>query len=285
MIAQQGFEDRDLPPSGEGPAIPELKALASILQQGRQAQGLSLADLSRRLHMGLEQLEALEAGESARLREPVFVIAQARRVAECLGLEIGPQIEALRRSEAFNASVPSLKSEAFKPTPKPLPKPANPASRSSLPWLLPLLVLAAAVAAAVAVLVPRQRLVAVNAPALPARPAKPVMPAKRATPVPPLQTIKPQPAPSELVLVAPQTSWLEVRSLAGGQPLFRGMLKGEKRFPLSPGIKLLAGRPDVVTVAIGTATPRPLGTIKDIRWFTFTGQPQAKRLAPPQPSP
>ena len=306
MVEHQGALGADLP-AETGPVIPELRVLASLLQQAREAQGFSLVALSQRLHMGLEQLEALESGDSARLREPVFVIAQARRVAECLGLEIGPQIEALRRSEAFNACGPALRNDAFKPVAprsaaaqptqaKPQPAKfkaaaAKPAASGARPlrWVLPLLLLGAAVAAAAAVLVPRERVLVMLTPLnglLPAKPvpaARPVLPLKTAV-VPKTQPQpKPQPVASELVLIAPQTSWLEVRNTAGGPPLFRGMLKGEKRFPLGSGIRLLAGRPDVVRVSLGGSAPKVLGTIKDIRWFTFASKPQPKPALPIKP--
>ena len=48
--------------------------------------------------MGAEQLHSLEAGDREHLPEPVFVLAQARRVATALQLDIEPQLQTLRRS-------------------------------------------------------------------------------------------------------------------------------------------------------------------------------------------
>lgn len=93
--------------------MPELEALARVLISGREAHGLSVIALAQRLHMGVEQLKALESADQQHLPEPVFVIAQARRVADALGVEISAQIDALRGSERFMASRASLNTDVF----------------------------------------------------------------------------------------------------------------------------------------------------------------------------
>lgn len=99
-----------MPPSSGGatplidPAsasLPELERLGRTLRQAREAQGLSAGDLAARLNMGIEQLEALENGNRERLREAVFVIAQARRIAGSLGVNVDADIEALRSNPSF----------------------------------------------------------------------------------------------------------------------------------------------------------------------------------------
>jgi transcriptional regulator with XRE-family HTH domain len=68
------------------------------LRQAREARGLAADALAERLRLGVEQLEALEAGDLERLPEPVFVIAQARRIATVLQLDISAELQALRTS-------------------------------------------------------------------------------------------------------------------------------------------------------------------------------------------
>ncbi|MFN4865674.1 MAG: helix-turn-helix domain-containing protein, partial [Cyanobium sp.] len=58
--------------------IPQLQRLGQRLAQARQAQGISLDQQAERLHMGPEQLRALEEGNREELPEAVFVVAQAR---------------------------------------------------------------------------------------------------------------------------------------------------------------------------------------------------------------
>ena len=51
--------------------------------------------------------------------------------------------------------------------------------------------------------------------------------------------------------------------------LFKGTFTGERRFPIGHGLKVLAGRPDLVQVSLVGRPVRPLGTIDQIRWETF----------------
>lgn len=319
-------DPQDGDPAGVQPPIPELEALARLLSDRRQALGLSVVDLAQRLHMGVEQLKALERADQQQLPEPVFVIAQARRVADALGIEISAQIEALRSSERFMAQRPALKSDVFptavgrqrgakgprikaqppaqaqstttpaitQPTTQPFRQPrqhphtsnpryGNPNSSSqvgrSLAWLLLFSGVVAAgswgwqqrQAAQPALTSALQRWSqwvdssrrTVSSPPE-ARPQKPVAAAVR---------------PVELQISARQPSWLEVRPAAGGKPLFRGTFLGERRFVLGQGLRLRAGRPDLVFVSDGSAAPKPLGTVSKIRWVTFRAQ---ARPTPPQ---
>ena len=254
---------------------PELREVAGLLRQARTDQGISQADLAQRLHMGLQQLEALEQADRASLPEPVFVIAQVRRIADALGLEINEAIDRLRRCESFGSQGPALRPEAFaRSAPLPtLARPQTPAQTSpqvpgashgaaadaasptrpggpgAMRWAL-LLALGAGISLAAWQL--RPRLAPASAPeALPAAaPAEGV-----AQPV--------------LVLQARQPSWLEVRSQTGGAVLYRGTLVGERRFALGQGLRVLAGRPDQVLVSQGSSAPQVLGPISAVRWFSF----------------
>lgn len=314
--------------AGIQPPVPELEALARLLSDSRQTQGLSVVDLAQRLHMGVEQLKALERGDQQHLPEPVFVIAQARRVADALGVEISAQIEALRSSEPFMAGRPALRSEVFQtavgrqrgaegsqakpavqpqPATNPAPNPpqqhppkSNPRTSDrqrnsarqtsaqagrTLAWLL---VLSGVVAAGSWAWQHRQGAQPALASAL-QRWSQWVDASRRAVSPPP-QT-KPQAPtaavirPVELLISARQPSWLEVRPAAGGQPLFLGTFIGERRFPLAAGLSLRAGRPDLVRVAVGSAPPKPLGTISDIRWVSFKAPAQDKPAVVPTQAP
>lgn len=292
--AIKGDSGRD--PSGsseqsEGSAA--LRLLADRLLQAREAQGISRADLAQRLHMGLQQLEALEQADTDALPEPVFVIAQARRVADALGLEVSDSIDRLRCCDSFAGQGPALRPEAFArsaqgrtqaPAPAPAaaaaPAAARPAagrppqSRSLQSGsdgtralrLTLLLALGAAVSIAAWQLQRRPT------PALPV-----VRQAPPATPAPPAPPVVPAAAPEPvLVLQAREPSWVEVRRQPGGAVLFRGTLVGERRFALAQGLRVLAGRPDLVLVSRGGGAPQVLGPISAVRWVNFGPGPKPR---------
>jgi transcriptional regulator with XRE-family HTH domain len=264
-------------------APPELRDVAALLRQARTAQGISQVDLAQRLHMGLQQLEALEQADRAALPEPVFVIAQARRVADALGLEINDSIDRLRRCESFGSQGPALKPEAFARSvqsqshapaqvPAPAPAAAVPAvpARSvgsrSLRWAL-LLALAAGISIAAWQL--QRRGTPEPVVARPETPSRPSVSAPLLAQRLPATVSAKVPAEPVLVLQARQPSWLEVRSQVGGAVLFRGTLVGERRFALGQGLRVLAGRPDRVMVRQGRNAPKALGPISAVRWFSF----------------
>ena len=75
--------------------------------------------------------------------------------------------------------------------------------------------------------------------------------------------------PAVLVLASRGASWLEVTT-GDRRLLFRGTLQGQRSFPLGAGLRVLAGRPDLVTARIGAAPAQPLGAIDQVRWRRFT---------------
>ena len=294
-------------PVSPPPDIPELVALAQALAESRQAQGMSLEALAAKLHMGVEQLRAFEAADLTRLPEPVFVVAQARRIADTLRVDVGNQIESLRASEAFSALKPALSTEVFQqaarlaaasasnapgeasaPPARPWGEPEP--RRFRLWWLAPVLLAAGAVA--VVWQQPslwRPLRVAELPSSSAAKPARspgvaPVANAPKPKPQPQPQQ-QPQPvaqAPVELLISSRQRSWLTVRPLAGGKPLYRGSFVGQRRFPLGDGLMLKAGRPDLVLVSQGAAAPKALGKVSDIRWIAFRPQAPSPAVAKPQ---
>ena len=72
-----------------------LETVGEAIRLGREAQAILRDDLANRLHMGCEQLEALENGELQRLPEPVFVKAMVRRLASHLRLDADALVDAL----------------------------------------------------------------------------------------------------------------------------------------------------------------------------------------------
>ncbi|EDY39091.1 transcriptional regulator, XRE family, putative [Cyanobium sp. PCC 7001] len=268
---------------------PDLQRLGACLHEARLREGISLEDLAQRLHMGREQLQSLEQADTDGLPEPVFVIAQARRVACALGVNIDTEIQALRQNRAAAVVKPVVKpletgdTPAASSAPAPRRQPVLPHSSHARPGALaPGLklvgVLALLGAGALAVWrvgpVAQQRLQqAVTTAASMAEPASD--PAASGSPAPSSGSAPPPPAtPSEppqqaaLVVKAGQPSWLEVRT-SSGISLFRGTFVGERVFPYQGDLLVLAGRPDLVEVTAPGRSSRPLGDINDVEWQRF----------------
>jgi hypothetical protein len=210
--------------------------------------------------MGRDQLQALESAEVGRLPEKVFVVAQARRVASALGLDADRLIEELRQ---VDLAQPRERGGA----PFPQPNPSRPLSSAGTtptrPFRAPFPGRTLAGVSALALLLAGVGLAWRHLGSLPQ--SAPTL-ARAAMPAPQAAS-KPQGA-VVLLISSPEGSWISVR-LASGQSLFEGTLKGARSFPLTSEIQLLAGRPDLVTVRVGTAEPRLLGTIDQVVWRSF----------------
>ena len=255
-------------------------ALAAALTQARLGAGLSVAELAKRLNMGGEQLEALESGDLDRLPEQVFVIAQARRISQSLGVTIDAEIQALRQSGSLNTRPIELQNLKLKAEIEAPPGPeANQAPRANgMVPVLASLALASGVAAGSFAL--WQQWQGRQQQAIQTKPVqvKPVQtkpaPTKKTT-TKQAQAVAQVQAPAltqtgatSLTLSSSSNTWLEVKTLKGKQ-LFRGDFKGRKGFPLNEGLRLLAGRPDLVLVQVGATAARPLGPISEVKWQTF----------------
>jgi hypothetical protein len=92
------------------------------------------------------------------------------------------------------------------------------------------------------------------------------------SPLPPIRQKQPAPvsiaAPGELVLTASAPTWLEVHD-ADDHPLMAETFQGKRRIPLGRGLRLLAGRPDLITIQLPGTPPRRLGSIDAVDWQTI----------------
>ncbi|WP_323356274.1 helix-turn-helix domain-containing protein [Cyanobium gracile] len=246
--------------------IPQLVQLGEKLGQARRNQGLSLEELAYRLRLGSEQLTALEAGDHTHLPEAVFVVAQAKRVAGALGIDVSQQISDLQGSRLMRAK--GRPAPVTPPQRRPTIAPAR--EGRSLGWLWGGLLLLGGGGLAVGALQGK-----VFAPQT-SRPPSPAASTKAG--VAPDQAVAAgapsRPVADALVLQSSQPSWLEVRD-AAGVTLFRGTFTGEKQFPMGQGLRVLAGRPDLVTATAGSQAPRSLGRIDQVVWRSFRATPAA----------
>jgi transcriptional regulator with XRE-family HTH domain len=311
----------------------QLRALGAELRQAREARGFSLEALAERLRLGQEQLQALEEGDTRRLPELVFVIAQLRRVAGALQLDLGDQLAQLRCRPPAVSGAPSkpsgparrvaLQRPVAAPASRPAAHPAGAQGRGTPRWRLaaglaiPVVALTAAlefglvrrgerhapVASSAVSNLPSGRGLTPSAPEAtpsPSAPSAAAAPAQATTSTTGSATATPtstetttatsSPAAANqmsLNLQAAEASWLEVRS-GSGVLLFRGFFNGARRFPLQAGLRLLAGRPDLIEVSGASHPTRKLGPISAVVWYTFpapTPSPRASASSqPPQPT-
>ncbi|MFM7313884.1 MAG: helix-turn-helix domain-containing protein [Cyanobium sp.] len=246
--------------SSADPAAQEaLNALGSRLRRAREASQLEASLLAERLRIGVEQLDALESGDRDRLPEPVFVIAQARRVAGALKIDISEELRALRATDGPGSRGAAGASQ-------------GPGAGAPIPWRLPLMAAGVVLVAAamwggwtLATSVLTGRSTQNNPPLVP--PGRPISPPEpRALDAPPGRLPS---AADAVVFESRQPSWIEVRR-PDGTVLFRGLLSGSRTFPLAGGLQVLAGRPDLVSRRIGSGAAQVLGPISDVRWRSLS---------------
>ena len=251
----------------------ESNALASTgaaLKQGREALGLSLHDLASQLHMGDEQLTALEAGDRSNLPEAVFIRASVRRVANKLGLNPEPLIAKLRdldqTSERKGSQLPRDSSNL------PKAKSSKPAETTIKPqhrgwgWLrlgTGLVALSAALATGWSWSQntnrqPPQQQHANNT--------------KTAAPPTSTTTTAQDKAITTVTILTSEPSWIALRNQRGDL-LFEGMVDQEKTLTTDQPLEIYAGRPDLVRVNLGGHQQGPLGPIDQMRWYPITAAP------------
>ena len=237
-------------------ALSALRCLGQTLRQGREVQGLELAVLAARLNMGVEQLQALEEADACRLPEAVFVIAQARRIASSLAINIDGPLQTLRDSGQFQTKpikVVELTQRA----------PTRPAQTSGRLAITAAILVALSGAGAVGWQQWQRHQ---------ARPTQQQTQPQLLTEISPAPRSRDRESgslnPDQLQLTSSQPSWLEIKTKTG-TILFRGTFTGERSFPLGQGLEVLAGRPDLVRTRTGGGAPQPLGSIDQVRWRSF----------------
>ena len=91
---------------GSGPEALDRNNIGSRLRAAREAKGLTISDLADQTRVRVAALEAIEAGDFARLPEPIYVQSYLRAFAQAVGVPVEPILEAFRRG-APSAPAPS----------------------------------------------------------------------------------------------------------------------------------------------------------------------------------
>jgi cytoskeleton protein RodZ len=230
------------------------------LAEARAAAGLTQNQLAGQMHMGEEQLAALERGDQAELPEPVFIKAMVRRLSSHLGLDADAMVQTLG---------PLTTNQPKRPTPGATTLGITPQKQRTV-HPLPLVALAGLAGLGFVVWSNSSELT---------RFAQGLRPTN--------QTLEPSEADLEVAevveeldaLIAPapptaelgltisssEPSWIALRR--EGIVEFEGLLNGERRIENPDLVEIYAGRPDLVQLSYPDAETRTLGAVNDIRWI------------------
>ena len=257
-------------PSEENDAPSSLEAVGRCLAQKRNESGFSREELANQLHMGVEQLAALESGAIDRLPEPVFIKAMVRRISAHLGMDADAMVHNL----GLSPQKPGRTRKASIPEPSPAAVHRGSGGSASAPVRQskrPLIFLGLGLGiAAIAVLVrtsPFEDLRWVQRSPQPVKTPQSVskVPVKEAIPEA-IPTLLETDRSTSIVLISSQEpSWIALRR--NGIIEFEGLLEGEREIADPVDVEIYAGRPDLVTIQHSDAEPQALGTITEIRWL------------------
>ena len=230
------------------------------LAEARAAAGLSQNQLASQMHMGEEQLAALERGDQAELPEPVFIKAMVRRLSSHLGLDADAMVQTLG---------PLTTNQPKRTTHGATTRGITPQKQRTV-HPLPLVALAGLAGLGFVVWSNASELTRF---AQGLRPTKQILEPRGAD----LEVAEVVEEPDVLIVPAPPTadlgltisssepSWIALRR--EGIVEFEGLLNGERRIEDPELVEIYAGRPDLVQLTSPNTETRTLGAVDDIRWI------------------
>ena len=236
-----------------------LEAVGKRLAQQRIDCGLTQIQLANQLHIGPEQLAALEIGASDQLPEPVFIRAMVRRISAHLGMDADAMVTDLRMS-----TQPLGAPKSARPTRQQDDRPAQQRSRA------PVLVLGVAIAVAGVAAVVRNIPFEIftpgsqqpaSEPSASTPSTSPVAQAPKAIPVQEdaAVVLEAEKQPERVLVSSREPSWIALRR--DGTVEFRGLLQDERLIENPENVEIYTERPDLVIVKYSTTEPAPLGDI------------------------
>ena len=256
----------NMDPVGGGAAGPN--GAGASLRAAREAQGLSLDDISARTRVPVRHLEAVEAGDFKSLPSPTYAVGFARAYARAVGMSDSAVAGEVR------AEVNRIGPRKPEYTPYEMADPARVPTRG-------LAIVAAGIALALLVLgglwfASTRFQTGSDAGTTPANAVVAAVPAV-STPAAP--TV---PAGGQVSLAATDDVWLRVYD-ADDKTLFIGTMKAGDRFDLPAGARdprLNVGRPDKLQVTLNGSAVPPLGDgSRPIRGVRVSGEAIGARLS------
>lgn len=236
-----------------------IEAVGAAIRQGRESCSISREDLAQRLHMGCEQLEALEHGKLHLLPEPVFIKAMVRRLASHLKLDA----DALVAQLGPISSRPS-NANATPPTQSVGDKDSRP------PWVAILLSLMALIgigSGARLLLPPTTGAVISQRSTNKPLPETEIQPAA-GLPQPSIQTVPEDSTSGSITLISSEPCWIALRR--NGIVEFEGTLDTPRTVEKPDDVEIYPGRPDLVTLRRAGGEAITLGSINELRWYPLT---------------
>ena len=259
MASQNDSEDLGAASSPSGGLV----QVGQTIRTQRQSLGLSPEQLAATMHMGVEQLTALELGQDDRLPEPVFIKAMVRRLASHLRLDADELVQQLGPTASSSPSIKALSVAAPWAAAATRSRP-----RRSLGWLVPVLLLAGAGAGYTLwqssfsdASQPRPQTDSPREDPAEQEPAEPLEPVA-------VVPVKAEPSgPTQPIVVeisSSEPSWIALRR--GGTIEFQGTLDEPRSINEPENVEIYAGRPDLVLISLPDQEPRSIGKISDVRW-------------------
>ena len=236
--------DPDPEPLDETLVEPEIPPVGEQLRQAREAKGLTLEDVAAQTRIPQRHLASIETGDWDNLPAPTYTIGFAKSYAAAVGLdrtEVGNQLREEMGGQRFAAA----SADVFEP--------ADP--RRTMPKGLVIGAIAAVVLLIALLSWLNNRSLNEG--------EEPVTNVPAASVAPPAQPAAPPPAASAqgpVVLTATAPAWIQVTDQ--GRSLFQGMLQPGQSYTVPPTATapmLKAGKPEALTVTVGTATAPPIG--------------------------
>ena len=226
------------------------------LAEARAAAGLSQNQLASQMHMGEEQLAALERGDQDELPEPVFIKAMVRRLSSHLGLDADAVVQTLG---------PLTTNQPKRTTHGATTRGITPQKQRTV-HPLPLVALAGLAGLGFVVWSNASELTRF---AQGLRPTKQILEPSEVAEVVEEPDVLIVPAPPsadlELTISSSEPSWIALRR--EGIVEFEGLLNGERKIDNPDLVEIYAGRPDLVQLSSPDAETRTLGAVNDIRWI------------------
>ncbi|MAR52692.1 MAG: helix-turn-helix domain-containing protein [Propionibacteriaceae bacterium] len=254
------------------PSHDDLSSLGRVLREERERLGMSSKDLADSLHMGREQLEALENGDRRNLPESVFICGMLRRVSEKLGLDPVPIVQQFQSQLSAQKEPPSKRLISESSVSTRSSKEQNDkkgVNRLIKNAAIPFLLVAITALSAIVFYRNRQPAVMVEREALSGEPAIKSAPGFDDGSATDSDVEGGKRALGQISIESKQPSWVSIRN-GSGDVIYEGTLSEQKNFDGDQDLEIFAGRPDLVLFSRGNDTPRALGGIDQLRWYSIT---------------
>ena len=228
------------------------------IRDARESNGMSAESLASALHMGVEQLRALESGQIDQLPEQVFVRAMVRRLASHLRLDADSMVDQLgaaplrQATPLIRTASPPRKTGRLQQS---FRKPAT-----STRWILPGLILSGGAGLLIWQLQAGQVFRKVEGPSQ--QQAIEIEPESIKTT--PIKAAEPSPQKLTVKISSPEPSWIALRR--EGTIEFQGTLDEPRTIVDPASVEIYAGRPDLVIVNVSDQQPRSVGAIHEVGW-------------------